>query len=373
MGRWGWRASVASSLAALVVATGLVGGLVGVGVVVAGPIDPPAGAVGSTFKTLAEVEPAIALSTLPGDATAQVVISQPGSYYLTEDLLATGNRSGILVAADHVTIDLRGFSVRDANQPGAFKFGLETTQIRTNIVVRNGTFRGFSYMTLAQFRDSVFADLQIVDCWAGGLEVASARNTIIRHVIVARCGEMGLRASQGAIFESCTVDGGFIGISAEESVVRNCVVRNSTGTGIEASESLVEGCTVASINAGGSSRGQGIRGQHLAQIHNNVVINCSGPGIEVGQNGSVLENQVTLCREGVFIPNFGGRGGNRVESNHLSVNQVGIKINLAGNIVVRNSIQESSVAQTQIVAGNSVGTLRSDPASAGPWDNLITP
>jgi len=339
----------------------------------AGPITPPAGPVAPTLKTLSEVEPAIALATLPGDATAQVVISQPGSYYLTADLAATEARHAIRVLADHVTIDLRGFSLRDANPPGSFRFGIETPQARSNFVFRNGTVRGFAYMTVGAFTDSVFADLQILDCPLGGLEVTQARNTLVRNVVVARCGEVAIRTTAGSIIQSCTVDGAFVGISTSESVVRDCVVRNSTGIGIDASASIIEACTVSAIHSGSPTLGQGIRGQHLAQIHNNRVSDCSGPGIEVGQNSSILENHVSFCREGILILDFGGRGGNRVEANHLTVNQVGVKISLAGNIVVRNSIQESAVAPTQIVAGNSVGTLRTDAATAGPCDNLITP
>ncbi|HZW06443.1 MAG TPA: hypothetical protein VFF65_04910, partial [Phycisphaerales bacterium] len=50
----------------------------------AGPIDPPAGPVAPTGRTLAEVEPRTPIGpvTTPGDADAVFKITQPGSYYL---------------------------------------------------------------------------------------------------------------------------------------------------------------------------------------------------------------------------------------------------------------------------------------------------
>ena len=48
----------------------------------AGPLNPPAGPVTSTYKTLTEVEPRIAinLTNTPGDANSVFKITQRGSY-----------------------------------------------------------------------------------------------------------------------------------------------------------------------------------------------------------------------------------------------------------------------------------------------------
>lgn len=55
------------------------------GALVAGPLDPPSGAIAPTYKTLAQVEPRIPLTqeTAPGDANSTFRITQQGSYYLT--------------------------------------------------------------------------------------------------------------------------------------------------------------------------------------------------------------------------------------------------------------------------------------------------
>ena len=53
-------------------------------------LDPPVGPITSTFKTLTEVEPRIAINATntPGDADSIYIISQPGSYYMTGNIKA---------------------------------------------------------------------------------------------------------------------------------------------------------------------------------------------------------------------------------------------------------------------------------------------
>ena len=56
-------------------------------------------------QTIDEAEPRTPISSLP------YIITQPGSYYLTSDLTMTTDVNGITVDANHVTIDLMGFSL----------------------------------------------------------------------------------------------------------------------------------------------------------------------------------------------------------------------------------------------------------------------
>src|SRR5262245_43881508 len=71
----------------------------------AGPLAPP-GPPGPTFKTLSEVEPRIPISALP------VTLSQPGSYYLTTNLMGVAGQHGITITGPRVTVDLAGFEFR---------------------------------------------------------------------------------------------------------------------------------------------------------------------------------------------------------------------------------------------------------------------
>src|SRR5262245_61818709 len=93
----------------------LSGGVVAIGAAaLAGPLDPPAGPVTGTYKTLAQVEPRIDVATLPGNGSCAHIISQPGSYYLSGNLSV--NTSGgvicaVYVGASDVSVDLNGFVI----------------------------------------------------------------------------------------------------------------------------------------------------------------------------------------------------------------------------------------------------------------------
>jgi hypothetical protein len=69
-------------------------------------------------------------------------IKSPGFYYLTGNLTYNGSDKAITVSADNVTIDLMGFSLRNANaiEPtyGIYMNG------RHNVEIRNGTVISFN-------------------------------------------------------------------------------------------------------------------------------------------------------------------------------------------------------------------------------------
>ena len=53
----------------------------------------------------------IEVNSLPGDANAVFVISQPGSYCLGSNVVGVAGKNGIKIDADNVTLDLAGFGV----------------------------------------------------------------------------------------------------------------------------------------------------------------------------------------------------------------------------------------------------------------------
>jgi len=58
------------------------------------------------MKALDQVEPRILISstTTPGDADSVFKITQPGSYYLGQNVVGVAGKSGIELTANHVTI-----------------------------------------------------------------------------------------------------------------------------------------------------------------------------------------------------------------------------------------------------------------------------
>src|SRR5262245_60152694 len=100
-------------------AAAAIGAIAAITLGVSGPLDPPAGPVGPTYKTLAEVEPRVAISaaTTPGDADSVFRIGQSGSYYLTGNVTGISGKAGIEIAVGGVTVDLMGFEL--AGVPGS--------------------------------------------------------------------------------------------------------------------------------------------------------------------------------------------------------------------------------------------------------------
>jgi hypothetical protein len=76
---------------------------------IAGDLQPPAGEIRATMKPLDRIEPRRCVNDLPGDEGAAHIITEDGSYYLCADIQGGPGQSGIVVQADNVTIDGRGF------------------------------------------------------------------------------------------------------------------------------------------------------------------------------------------------------------------------------------------------------------------------
>src|SRR5437762_605503 len=79
----------------------------------AGNLNPPAGPVAPTGKTLTEIEPRTAVNAVntPPSATSLFTITQPGSYYLTGNIQGVATMDGVEIDASGVTLDLNGFAL----------------------------------------------------------------------------------------------------------------------------------------------------------------------------------------------------------------------------------------------------------------------
>src|SRR3954454_9857343 len=104
-----------------------------------GVLTPPAGAPAPTMKTLDQIEPRkeVNATNTPGNATNLFIINAPGSYYLSGDITGVAGKSGILINADSVTLDLNGFALIG----GGSGTGIAVTSLERNLTIRNGTVR----------------------------------------------------------------------------------------------------------------------------------------------------------------------------------------------------------------------------------------
>lgn len=128
---------------AKIVCGALAGLALGVGLtVVAGPLNPLAGPVAATHKTLTDVEPrtAVNAANTPGDVGTRHRITRRGSCYLDRSWnfttpLEIGSRNGITIEADNMTLDMRGFSTRAINNA---RHAIQVTAGRARVRVHDG-------------------------------------------------------------------------------------------------------------------------------------------------------------------------------------------------------------------------------------------
>lgn len=314
----------------------------------AGPLNPPAGPVTSTMKTLSEVEPRIAINATntPGDADSLFKITQPGSYYLTGNIQGVANKHGIEIAASGVTLDLNGFDLVGVAGMGAFDGVTLTAFGAGNVVVRNGSIRGWG--------DSG------VD-----LATSSSVNCRVDEVLASRNMGHGIAAAISAVVTACSsFDNGGDGIRADSgSVITECSASSNSGVGIlvSAGGSVISRCTASFNEGSGISVGAG------STVADSVARFNIGDGI-VASSQCVIRNN-TCTSNG----NQGGDGAgihvlgtdSRIEDNHCAGSDRGIDVDSAGNFIVRNTCAGNFVNWT-IVANNVVGPIvdRSAPASA---------
>jgi hypothetical protein len=250
----------------------------------AGPLNPPAGSVAPTGRTLDEVYNKI--PTFPngsGDGriplaggTGQIVIGSPGSYVLTGNI--DSPTFGLLITASNVTVDLNGFRVATSDHVAWYPLGISAA---SNVTIRNGsTFGGASGVLVSGTVTNILCeDLRITGARQIGLNI---NNTNARNAIVRRCHvtDMGLNSS--AADASLTITG--ILAQGDCHRIEDCTVTRFFyfGTGTPAYRG------VALIINGGSS-GCLISGCLIS--HENPL---SGTGLTAGGGFTVYRNNAVL-------------------------------------------------------------------------------
>lgn len=368
-----------------------------------GPLNPPAGPVIATGKTLPEVEPRTPLSaaTTPGDASCVYRIAEPGSYYLIGNVAAPSGRSVIKIAASGVTIDLNGFTITSAG--GAGSGVIAESAVHERIAVRNGHIvgmaTGVSLLGNPGLRiEDLMVDTSTVDGIAVGLHATVTRCRVTRSsrygfhygngAIFTDCiartngtgtSGAGFRASGissipigGVTFNNCLAEGNLgtgihafgpataenciainnitfgFSLSQGPTVARACIAQFNGGTGFQASGGLIEDCE-SSDNTGAGFHTGGCRVRGCSALRN------GGIGIEFTSVAQIQHNRL-YCPSAVAAIRGGG-GGCRIEGNFVLGGVIGIHVTSnPGNIVIGNTV---SMATTpfSLPAGTAYGAI----------------
>lgn len=291
----GGRAVLTSGILALIVT----------GLLFAGPLDPPAGPVGPTHKTLTEVEPRIPVgaATTPGNASALFRITQPGSYYLVGNITGAAGKHGIEITADGVTLDLNGFDLVGLPGMGAFD-GVSANSLR-NVTVLNGSVRNWG---------------------DGGVDLGfTANGCRIEGVLASGNAGLGINGGIGCFVSNCTATSNTLsGIRANNgSTIARSSAHSNTGSGIQVNH----GCTISGFSAYQNSGGGILAGSGCTITDGSAYTNV-GHGIQAGDAGSV-----TRCS----TQSNTGRGINVGDSSTVadcsaSFNNEGIRATIGGSI-----------------------------------------
>lgn len=374
-----------------------------------GSLTPP-GAPAPTMKTLDQVEPRIDLQNAPAsavtttDANYHFIITQPGSYYLSGNLGVT-KTNGIQINAEGVTLDLNGFEISRASGSGGNGIEIPATSHRASI--RNGSLKGFANGVNSLFSTTfanacAFRDLSISGCTS--LAIRAGLGSVLESCRVHdNSGTYGILAGNGSTLRNCTATGNtgntasfgiFAGFSSTltncsaygntaqygiyasaGSTLSNCAAYGNIGAAAtSAGIGTNTGCTVSYCSASfndntGSPTPTGGMGFDVGV--GNTIRNCTastnrGDGINVDSNTVVREN--TCATNGYAAGDGAGihatSSDNRIEGNNVADNDRGIDVDLAGNIIVRNTASGNTTNNWDVVAGNVILVINATAAGA---------
>ncbi len=329
----------------------------------AGSLTPPPGPIAPTMRSLAEVEPRRPLTMTFGELDAVWVISQPGSYYLTGPVIGEVGKHGIKIAAEHVTLDLNGFTL----------FGIP------------GSLSG---ITVLPNRDAGIPDTRynvrvfngIVQQWGQhGVDLRAIVGGSIENIQSTENTGDGIRVGYGMTVRNCFVRGNAVGITSDfgATSIIDCVALLNRGNGIRSFvNSTIERCSSRFNQGNGIEGGFGCVIRSSTTSNNTLygiyafnacnVLDCvSGSdtvaGIGIQFDSLARGNICSLSSSGVGIFCIDRR--NRIEGNHVSSNRIGIQVVGSNNIVVRNTATANSQGDFSIALGNTFGPIVN--ASAG--------
>ncbi len=303
-------------------------------------------------------------------------IAWPCSIRLAGSLTCTQTGvNGIMVNANDVTIDLGGHALTGPGL-GSLSGIFQDSAFRT-LRVRNGmlvnwvaSIGGAGAGLRAEGVGTMVSDVQAITNNYGIYCTGDGG-------LIERCGfqynaaaGLYLGGSGGTINDCSALYNSGVGISAARANLKGCKANGNVGTGIEAEDqSILTECSSTYNHSNGFSISVGCLVDDCVSMYN------WADGLKAHRDCLIFNSQFSF--NGQFGDGAGIRtsgANNRLDSNLLSYNDVGIVAILGGNFIVRNSVR--SVASTNayvISTGNGdahVVVPSSGFTNSEPWVNF---
>jgi parallel beta-helix repeat protein len=322
-----------------------------------GSLTPP-GAPAPIMKSLDQIEARTIVNSAntPGDTNNVFIISQPGSYYLTMNVvplrLFGGNaKNGIEITANNVSLDLNGFTLSGM----AGNNGIYIPNAQTNLTVRNGTISSWGgdgvHSSSSVSLNLVFERLNVS---ASGFGITSYGAAVVRDCNSGNNLNNGINCGSGGVVSGSTANNnGGSGIEMDGGgTVVGCTVQNNVGDGIVVTPGTVSGC---------------------------LVQNNKYCGIEVDAAGSTVIGNTCISNNlsnpyvaaiSIFASN------NRVEDNHVTASGyagIGVFILEVNNVIIKNNVSGNGANNYLNVSGQIVGPLINTTGAitnVNPWANF---
>ena len=275
------------------------------GLLAQGPLAPPTwgsfpfadqaldstGVPRSNMKSLTQTDPGQPIPSRDADlpdlngSGVAYTIKAPGHYYLSENLV--GDKP-IVIDADNVTLDLRGFEMRyvPGSASGPATAAISSTHAR--VTVRNG---------------------KIVGGWSDGVVLGGEAH--VDSIAVAGIESFGVKVGENSFVQKCQVQGPPLGeqpmprphagIFAEGcSVVSHSSVKMIHGKGIE----VTDGSRIVDCTACGCV-GCGIVGMNNNAVFGCTALQCGVTGIDFGMGNSIVNCTASKCGDDGFLTRAG--------------------------------------------------------------------
>ncbi len=291
----------------------------------------PQGPPGPTMKTLAQIEPRTPLNTVAGDSSALFIVNQPGSYYLTTNVVAGVGTTAIRIITNDVVIDLNGFTLYGTSSRHAIQtFGPNVGRVRIHNGQINGWAGGVDFVSNGVVTNAIFEDLQFnlssASSFAYGIGSSGDGARIIRCSISGLSGSSSTAISLGdhGLIDSCGVASCYAGIVAgSDCVVKNCRIRACLGDdGLRVgSACLVEhnlalackygivfadACVITDNSCQNSTVGHGFSTSgNFSRVENNVAIGNAGNGFASATSTTTNNVVIRNVARGNAFGNYG--------------------------------------------------------------------